>query len=76
MSTPFAQKLQIAKYIFGKKIKGETKYALVMELEPLFACNLACAGCGKIQHPTDVLRKRLTVEECLAALEECGAPVV
>ena len=55
MSTPFAQKLAIAKYIFGKKLKGEKKYPLVMELEPLFQCNLACAGCGKIQHPTDIL---------------------
>ena len=76
MSTPFAQKLEIAKYIFGKKLKGEAKYPLVMELEPLFQCNLACAGCGKIQHPNEILRKRLSVEDCIAAIEECGAPVI
>lgn len=76
MSTPFAQKLEIAKYIFGKKLKGEKKYPLVMELEPLFQCNLACAGCGKIQHPAETLRKRLSVEDCVAAVEECGAPVI
>ncbi len=76
MSTPFAQKAQIAKYIFGKKIRRETKYPLVMELEPLFQCNLACAGCGKIQYPMDTLRKRLSVENCLAAVQECGAPVI
>jgi len=76
MSTPFAQKLAIAKYIFGKKLKGEKKYPLVMELEPLFQCNLACAGCGKIQHPTEILRQRLSVDDCLAAIDECGAPVI
>jgi hopanoid biosynthesis associated radical SAM protein HpnH len=76
MSTPFAQKAAIARYIFGKKLKGQKKYPLVMELEPLFQCNLACAGCGKIQHTADVLRKRLSVEDCLAAVEECGAPVI
>ncbi len=47
-----------------------------MELEPLFQCNLACAGCGKIQYPNDILRKRLSVEDCIAAIEECGAPVI
>jgi len=76
MSTPFAQKAAIAKYIFKKKVSGEKKYALVMELEPLYQCNLACAGCGKIQHPAETLRKRLSVEQCLSAIEECGAPVI
>lgn len=70
------EKLTVGKYIFGKKLKGEKKYPLVLELEPLLQCNLACAGCGKIQHPTDILRKRLSVEECIAAVEECGAPCV
>jgi len=76
MTMPLQQKLAIGKYIFEKKLKGEEKYALVLELEPLLQCNLACAGCGKIDHPTDILRKRLSVEECIAAVEECGAPVV
>jgi hopanoid biosynthesis associated radical SAM protein HpnH len=70
------EKLTVGSYIFGKKLKGEKKYPLVLELEPLLQCNLACAGCGKISHPTDVLRKRLSVEECMAAVDECGAPCV
>ncbi len=73
---PLAQKIAIGKYIFGKRLRGEKKYSLVLELEPLLQCNLACAGCGKIQHPDDVLRKRLSIEECIAAVEECGAPIV
>ena len=76
MTMPLQQKLAIGKYIFEKKLKGEKKFALVLELEPLLQCNLACAGCGKIEHPTDILRRRLTVEQCIAAVEECGAPVV
>jgi len=70
------EKLTVGGYIFNKKLKGERKYPLVLELEPLLQCNLACAGCGKIQHPNDVLRKRLSLEECIAAVEECGAPCV
>ena len=73
---PVQQKIAVAKYIAGKTIKRMSKYPLVLELEPLLQCNLACAGCGKIQHPTDILRKRLSVEECIAAVEECGAPMV
>jgi len=76
MSTPFAQKFAIAKYIFSQKLKGRRKYSLVMELEPLFQCNLACAGCGKIQHPTETLRKRLSLQQCFDAIEECGAPII
>jgi len=76
MSMPLRQKIAVAKYIAGKRFKGEAKYPLVLELEPLLQCNLACAGCGKIQHPDDILRRRLSVEECLAAVEECGAPMV
>ncbi len=72
----FQEKLTVGSYIFGKKLKGEKKYPLVLELEPLLQCNLACAGCGKIQHPTDILRKRLSIEDCIAAVEECGAPCV
>ncbi len=76
MSMPVRQKLAIAKYILGKRLRGERKYPLVLELEPLLQCNLACAGCGKIAHPDDILRRRLTVEQCIAAVEECGAPMV
>ena len=76
MSMPLQQKIAVAKYIAGKRLKGEKKYPLVLELEPLLQCNLACAGCGKIQHPDEILRQRLSVEECIAAVEECGAPMV
>jgi hopanoid biosynthesis associated radical SAM protein HpnH len=73
---PIQQKIAVAKYVAGKKLRGEKKYPLVLELEPLLQCNLACAGCGKIQHPDEILRQRLSVEECIAAVEECGAPMV
>jgi len=76
MSVPWQQKVAVFKYIVGKRMRGEAKYPLVLQLEPLFQCNLECAGCGKIQHPTDTLRKRLTVEDAIAAVEECGAPMV
>ncbi len=76
MSMPWQQKMAVAKYVAGKKLKGETKYPLVLELEPLLQCNLACAGCGKISHPDEILRQRLSVEQCIAAVEECGAPMV
>ena len=76
MSMPVLQQLAIGKYILSKKLKGEKKYPLVLELEPLLQCNLACAGCGKISHPNEILRRRLSVEECIAAVEECGAPMV
>jgi len=70
--------MQIATFthIMKQKFMGIDKYPLVMQLEPLFACNLECAGCGKIQYPTDILRKRLSPEECWAASEDCGAPIV
>jgi hopanoid biosynthesis associated radical SAM protein HpnH len=76
MSMPLQQKIAVAKYIAGKRLRGQKKYPLVLELEPLLQCNLACAGCGKIQHPDEILRQRLSVEECIAAVEECGAPMV
>jgi hopanoid biosynthesis associated radical SAM protein HpnH len=76
MSIPFLQQYRVARYVVGKKLRGEKRYPLVLMLEPLFQCNLECAGCGKIAYPTDVLRQRLSVEECLAAVDECGAPVV
>jgi hopanoid biosynthesis associated radical SAM protein HpnH len=66
----------MGKYILGKKFSGEKKYPLVLMLEPLFRCNLACAGCGKIDYPKEILDKRLSYEECMTAIDECGAPVV
>jgi len=76
MGIPFAAQARIARYVVGKKIKGEKRFPLVLMLEPLFQCNLECSGCGKIAYSNDILRKRLTVEECLSAVDECGAPVV
>src|SRR5579863_8613035 len=76
MSIPLAQKMAVASYIAGKRLRGVERYALVLQLEPLYLCNLACAGCGKIQHPDDVLARRLSVEDCIAAVEECEAPIV
>ena len=76
MSIPLQQKLAVGKYVLSKQLRGEKKFALVLQLEPLFACNLACAGCGKIQHPIDILRRRLTVQECIDAALDCGAPIV
>jgi hopanoid biosynthesis associated radical SAM protein HpnH len=66
----------VATYVLRQKLAGRTRYPLVLMLEPLFRCNLACAGCGKIQYPAHVLRRHLTVEQCLGAVEECGAPMV
>jgi hopanoid biosynthesis associated radical SAM protein HpnH len=76
MGIPIRQQYRIGRYVLEKKLRGEKRYPLVLMLEPLFQCNLECAGCGKIAYPNEVLRKRLTVEECLAAVDECGAPVV
>jgi len=76
MSVPLSQMWTVARYVLGNRLRGVTRYPLVLMLEPLFRCNLACAGCGKIQHPTDVLRQHLTPEQCFAAVDECGAPIV
>jgi hopanoid biosynthesis associated radical SAM protein HpnH len=76
MSIPLIQKYRVARYILGKKLRGEHRYPLVLMLEPLFRCNLACAGCGKIDYPEEILNQRMSVEECLAAVDECGAPIV
>ncbi|MBV9647202.1 MAG: adenosyl-hopene transferase HpnH [Candidatus Eremiobacteraeota bacterium] len=76
MSIPWQQKVAVGKYLLQKRLRGEDKFALVLQLEPLFTCNLACAGCGKIQHPDDIMRQRLTLEQCIQAVEECGAPIV
>ena len=76
MAVPLSQMYTVAKYVLSQKLKGVKRYPLVLMLEPLFRCNLACAGCGKIQYPDHVLDKRLTPEQCWAAAEECGAPIV
>ena len=76
MSVPVSQMFTVASYVLRQKLAGRARYPLVLMLEPLFRCNLACAGCGKIQYPAQILKKHLTVERCLAAVEECGAPMV
>ncbi len=76
MGIPLRQSYRVARYILGKRLRGEHRYPLVLMLEPLFRCNLACAGCGKIDYPEEILNRRLSVEECLAAVDECGAPIV
>jgi len=76
MGVPFRQSLRIGTYLLRQRLARRTRFPLLLELEPLFACNLACAGCGKIQHPPEVLRRRMSVEEAVAAVEECGAPMV
>lgn len=76
MGVPLRQQLTVAKYLLKQKFKGAEKYPLVLMLEPLFRCNLACAGCGKIDYPDEILDKRLSYEECMQAVDECGAPMV
>lgn len=76
MAVPISQMYTVASYVITQKIKGVKRYPLVLMLEPLFRCNLACAGCGKIQYPDHVLDRRLTPEQCWTAAEECGAPIV
>jgi hopanoid biosynthesis associated radical SAM protein HpnH len=76
MAVTIKQALDIGKYIVTQRLMGRKRYPLTLMLEPLFRCNLACSGCGKIQHPNEILRKNLSPEECFAAVEECGAPVV
>ncbi len=76
MSVPISQMWTVASYVLRQKLRGRARYPLVLMLEPLFRCNLACAGCGKIQYPAHILRRHLSVEECLRAVDECGAPMV
>lgn len=76
MAVPVSQMYTVAKYVLTQKVKRVKRYPLVLMLEPLFRCNLACAGCGKIQYPEHILDKRLTPEQCWAAADECGAPMV
>ncbi|MDX1518642.1 MAG: adenosyl-hopene transferase HpnH, partial [Gammaproteobacteria bacterium] len=76
MAVPLIQQFRVGKYLLEKKLKGEKRYPLVLMLEPLFRCNLACAGCGKIDYPDEILNKRLSYAECMQAIDECGAPIV
>jgi hopanoid biosynthesis associated radical SAM protein HpnH len=76
VSMPLRQSLRIGRYLIGQKLRGRTRYPLLLELEPLFACNLKCAGCGKIQQPASLLKRRMSVAEAIGAVEECGAPMV
>ncbi len=76
MSIPLIQQYRVGKYLLGKKLQRVERYPVVLMLEPLFRCNLACAGCGKIDYPDEILNKRLSAEECLKAVDECGAPIV
>jgi len=76
MSVPASQAWTVATYVLKQKLRGRKRYPLVLMLEPLFRCNLACAGCGKIQYPAHILKKHLSVEQCLRAVDECGAPMV
>src|SRR6266705_2795412 len=76
MSIPIAQIWTVATYVLRQKLARRRRYPLVLMLEPLFRCNLACAGCGKIQYPPHILKKNLSSEECFKAVDECGAPVV
>lgn len=76
MAINLLQALEVGKYIVAQRLSGRKRYPLVLMLEPLFRCNLACTGCGKIQHPTEILKQNLSPEQCFAAVEECGAPIV
>jgi len=76
MPIPIRQNVRVATHLLRQKVKGNKRFPFIVEIEPLFACNLACPGCGKIQHPTDILRRRLSVEDVVGAVEECGSPMV
>jgi hopanoid biosynthesis associated radical SAM protein HpnH len=76
MGIPLSQALAIGAYVVRQHLSGQKRYPLVLMLEPLFRCNLACAGCGKIDYPDKILDQRLSVADCMQAIDECGAPVV
>ncbi len=76
MGVPLIQQVRVGAYVVKQRVAGNKRYPLVLMLEPLFRCNLACAGCGKIDYPDPILNRRLSVEDCLDAVDECGAPVV
>ena len=76
MPVPISQMWTVATYVLKQKLQGRKRYPFVLMLEPLFRCNLACAGCGKIQYPAHILKTELSPEECLKAVDECGTPMV
>ncbi len=76
MSIPLMQQYRVARYVLGKRMRGVKRYPLTLMLEPLFQCNLECPGCGKIDYDSHILKQRLSVEECMHAVDECGAPMV
>ena len=76
MAVPVSQIWTVASYVLKQRLRGRKRYPLVLMLEPLFRCNLACAGCGKIQYPAHVLKQNLSPDECFRAVDECGAPMV
>jgi hopanoid biosynthesis associated radical SAM protein HpnH len=76
MAVPISQMWTVASYVVSQRLRGRRRYPLVLMLEPLFRCNLACAGCGKIQYPAHILKKDMPLENALAAVDECGAPMV
>src|SRR5437763_3609050 len=76
MAVPLRQSVRVATYLARQRLAGREKFPLLVELEPLYQCNLACAGCGKIQHPDHVLKRRMPVDQAVAAIEESGAPMV
>jgi len=76
MRFPLALTTKIAAYIIGQKLRGTKKFATVLQLEPLHACNLTCTGCGRIREYVQTIKEKLSVQECLASVDECGAPIV
>src|SRR2546428_13507685 len=76
MQVPFLKEMRIGAYILKQKLAGRKRYPLVLMLEPLFRCNLACVGCGKIDYPDAILNRRMSAQECWDAADECGAPMV
>ena len=76
VGVPISQMWTVASYVLGRRLRGQKRYPLVLMLEPLFRCNLACAGCGKIQYPPHILKRDLSVEDCMKAVDECPAPMV
>ncbi len=76
MSVPLRQQISVGLYILKNRLRGRRRYPLVLMLEPLFRCNLACAGCGKIDYPDHILNKRISIDEAMAAVDECDAPIV
>ena len=76
MSIPLRQTIRVGAYVVGRHLRGVERYPLVLMLEPLFRCNLACVGCGKIDYPDAILNRRMSAQECWDAADECGAPMV